>query len=102
MRLVFTKVAIFVSVLLGLGLFAGAAPAAIDSLSLLSDGQMNDFLATLMNRHDAESYNLRSRAYYATEQWDAAIENAEQAVNLRGDDSQYHLWLGRAYRTKSS
>lgn len=102
MRLVFTKAAIFVCLIGGLGLFAAAAPAAIDSLSLLSAGQMNDFLATLMNRHDAESYNLRSRAYYATEQWDAAIQNAEQAVDLRADDSQYHLWLGRAYGQKAA
>lgn len=102
MRLVFTRVAIFVSLIVGLGLFAAAAPAAVDSLALLSAGQMNDLLVALMNRNDAESYNLRSRAYYATEQWDAAIQNAERAVSLRGDDSQYHLWLGRAYGQKAA
>ena len=102
MRLVFARVAIFISLSLGLGLFAVGSPAAMDSIALLSAGQMNDFLATLTNRNDAESYNLRSRAYYATEQWDAAIQNAEQAVNLRGDDSQYHLWLGRAYGQKAA
>ncbi len=102
MRLVFTKIAILVSLVVGLGLFAVAAPAAMDSVALLSAGQMNDVFVALMNRNDAESYNLRSRAYYATEQWDAAIQHAEQAVNLRGDDSQYHLWLGRAYGQKAA
>jgi tetratricopeptide (TPR) repeat protein len=63
---------------------------------------MNEFIGALMNRTDAESYNLRSRAYYATEEWDAAIQNAERAVSLRGDDSQYHLWLGRAYGQKAA
>jgi len=56
----------------------------------------------LINRNDAESYNLLSRAYYATEQWDAAIKNAEQAVSLRSGDSDYHLWLGRAYGQKAA
>ena len=102
MRLVVAKVAVFISLVLGLGLFAVGAPAAIDALALLSAGPMNDFLATLMNRNDAESYNLRSRAYYATEQWDAAIENSERAVSLQANDSQYHLWLGRAYGQKAA
>ncbi len=102
MRVVVSKVAVFVSLVLGLGLIAVGAPAAIDSLALLSAGQMNDFLATLMNRNDAESYNLRSRAYYATEQWDDSIQNGERAVGLQGNDSQYHLWLGRAYGQKAA
>lgn len=79
-----------------------AGPAPMDSLQLLSAGRMNDLLGVLMNRDDAESYNLRSRAYYATEQWDDAIKNAERAVSLKADDSQYHLWLGRAYGQKAA
>jgi tetratricopeptide (TPR) repeat protein len=102
MKVVFAKVAVFVFLILGLAVFAAAAPAAVDSAGLLSAGPMNDLLVALMNRNDAESYNLRSRVYYATEQWDAAIQNAEQAVNLRGEDSQYHLWLGRAYGQKAA
>ncbi len=102
MKVVFAKVVVLASLIVGLGLFAAAVPAAIDSVTLLSAGPMNDLLVALMNRNDAESYNLRSRAYYATEHWDAAIQNAEQAVNLRGDDSQYHLWLGRAYGQKAA
>lgn len=102
MKAVVAKVAVFISLIVGLSLFAAAAPAAMDSVALLSAGQMNDLIVSLKNRNDAESYNLRSRAYYATEQWDAAIQNAEQAVNLRSDDSQYHLWLGRAYGQKAA
>ena len=102
MKSVFSKVAVSISLIVGLSLVAVAGPAAIDTLALLSAGPMNDFIGALMNRTDAESYNLRSRAYYATEQWDDAIQNAERAVSLRGDDSQYHLWLGRAYGQKAA
>jgi tetratricopeptide (TPR) repeat protein len=102
MKYVVSRVTVFFLLVLGLGLFAAGSPAAIDSLALLSAGQMNDFLATLMNRTDAESYNLRSRAYYATEQWDDAIQNGERAVNLQNGDSQYHLWLGRSYGQKAA
>lgn len=82
--------------------FAVAAPAGLDSLQLLSNGQMNDLIGSLINRNDAESYHMLSRAYYATEQWDSSIKNAEHAVALRPDDSNYHLWLGRAYGQKAA
>ena len=102
MKVVVSRIAVFVLMVIGLGLFAVGSPAVMDSLSILSGGQMNDFLAALMNRTDAESYNLRSRAYYATEQWDDAIQNGERAVSLQGNDSQFHLWLGRAYGQKAA
>jgi tetratricopeptide (TPR) repeat protein len=102
MRLVVAKVGVVASLLLGVALFAAATPATIDALALLTAGPMNDFLATLMNRSDAESFNLRSRAYYATEQWDDAIQNSERAVSLQANESQYHLWLGRAYGQKAA
>jgi len=63
---------------------------------------MNELIGALMNRNDAQSYNMLSRAYYATEQWDSAIQNSERAVNLQEDNSQYHLWLGRAYGQKAA
>ena len=89
------KVAALVALSAALSLSpAAAGPAPLDSVQLISTGRMNDLIGSLMNRNDAESYNLRSRAYYATEQWDPAIENAERAVSLRENDAQYHLWLG--------
>src|SRR5690242_595225 len=102
MKAVFTKIAVSVCLIVGLSLLAAAGPATLDTLALLSAGPMNEFIGALVNRTDAESYNLRSRAYYATEQWDDAILNAERAVSLRGDDSQFHLWLGRAYGQKAA
>ena len=81
---------------------ASASPAPMDTVQLLSLGQMNDVIGALVNRTDAESYHLLSRAYYATEQWDAAISNGEHAVNLKDGDSNFHLWLGRAYGRKAA
>lgn len=87
--------------LLAAGLMA-AAPASLDAVHLLSAGRMNDLIGSLLNHDDAESYHMLSRAYYAIEQWDAAIQNGERAVSLRGNDSNYHLWLGRAYGQKAA
>jgi tetratricopeptide (TPR) repeat protein len=102
MKLRLTKIlATGVVVLLAANLSA-AGPVPIDSLQMLSSGRMNDLIGALTNRDDAESYNMLSRAYYAIEQWDAAIRNGERAVSLRGDDAQYHLWLGRAYGQKAA
>lgn len=102
MRRFLTRVvATGIVVLLAAGLFA-AGPASMDSVQLLSAGRMNDLIGSLTNRDDAESYNMLSRAYYAIEQWDQAINNGERAVSLRADDSQYHLWLGRAYGQKAA
>jgi tetratricopeptide (TPR) repeat protein len=102
MMLRFKKIAATLALLMLAASLLAASPAPMDSLELLSAGRMNDLIGGLINRNDAESYNLLSRAYYATEQWDAAIKNAELAVNLKSDDSQYHLWLGRAYGQKAA
>ncbi len=102
MKFFFTKVPAIISVALLAVSVATAAPASLDSMQVFSTGSMSDLIGTLMNRDDAESYHLLSRAYYATEQWDAAIKNGERAVALRSDDSDYHLWLGRAYGQKAA
>lgn len=101
MRFFVNKIAVIVSFLLLAAGVAAAAPDSLDSMQVFSTGRMSDLIGTLVNRHDAESYHLLSRAYYATEQWDAAIQNGEQAVSLRSDDSDFHLWLGRAYGKKA-
>jgi len=46
--------------------------------------------------------NLVCRVRYTLEQWDAAISACEQAVELAGNDSDYHLWLGRALGEKAA
>lgn len=49
----------------------------------------------------AEAQNLQCRIRYALQQWDAAIAECEQAVRLDGQNSNYHLWLGRALGEKA-
>jgi tetratricopeptide (TPR) repeat protein len=50
----------------------------------------------------AEAGNLRCRVRMTLEQWDAAVAACEQAVQLDGQNSNYHLWLGRALGRKAA
>jgi tetratricopeptide (TPR) repeat protein len=50
----------------------------------------------------AEAYNLRCRVEYTLEQWDRAANDCEQAVKLDAQNSDDHLWLGRALGEKAS
>jgi tetratricopeptide (TPR) repeat protein len=54
------------------------------------------------NPADAEAHNLRCRVYYEEEQWDPAIADCEAAVQFAPNNSQNHLWLGRAYGKKAA
>jgi tetratricopeptide (TPR) repeat protein len=72
----------------------------------LDQGHADSALATLnatmaRNPNDAEAHNLRCRVYYQEEAWDAAIADCEAAVRLAPGDSDFHLWLGRAYGKKA-
>jgi tetratricopeptide (TPR) repeat protein len=44
----------------------------------------------------AEAFNLRCRVQLTLQHWDRAASDCEQAVKLDGQNSGYHLWLGRA------
>lgn len=73
---------------------------------LLNQGRVDDAIAQLQariqkNPNDAEAHHLLSRAYLMIESWDKAVPPAEQAVALEPDNSDYHLWLGRAYGRKA-
>lgn len=50
---------------------------------------------------DAEAHNLLCRVYYQEERWNDAIRECQTAVRLVPLDSEYHLWLGRAYGEKA-
>lgn len=54
------------------------------------------------NPSDAEAHNLRCRVYYEEQQWDQAIADCQAAVLLEPNNSNYHLWLGRAYGQKAA
>jgi tetratricopeptide (TPR) repeat protein len=79
---------------------------AADARDLLCTGNVSDSIAALQarmqaNPQDAEAQHLLSRAYLLIEKWSPAVEAAERAVALQPKNSDYHLWLGRAYGNKA-
>jgi len=50
----------------------------------------------------AEEHNLECRVRFTLEDWDAAARECELAVSLDGQNSSYHLWLGRALGEKAN
>jgi tetratricopeptide (TPR) repeat protein len=50
----------------------------------------------------AMAHNLICRVRYTLAQWDAAASECEQAVQLDPENSEFHLWLGRALGEKAS
>lgn len=65
---------------------AGEADKALTLVASLPEGGAND----------AEAQNLECRVRFTLQQWEAAVTACEQAVRLDGQNSNYHLWLGRA------
>jgi tetratricopeptide (TPR) repeat protein len=70
----------------------GRADSALQALSA----------ALSRNANDPEAHNLRCRVYYQEEQWDEAVSDCEAAVNLAQNNSNFHLWLGRAYGQRAA
>lgn len=70
---------------------------AVQANAALQAGEADRALA-LINAlpPSAEAHNLRCRVQYALERWDPAASECQQAVNMDGQNSDYHLWLGRA------
>lgn len=50
----------------------------------------------------AQGHNLVCRVRLTLEQWDAAATECEQAVQLDAQNSDFHLWLGRALGQKAA
>jgi tetratricopeptide (TPR) repeat protein len=70
--------------------------------SALQAGQADVALALLHAQpQSAEVHNLQCRVFFTLEQWDAAESECQQAVNLEGQSSDYHLWLGRTLGEKA-
>lgn len=68
-----------------------------------ADNALRTLSATLShNQKDPAAHNLRCRVYYQEEQWDQAVSDCEAAVNLAPGESDFHLWLGRAYGQKAA
>lgn len=70
---------------------AGEADKAISLLNTLPQA----------GRSIAEAQNLQCRVRFTLRQWDAAAQACEQALRLDGQNSNYHLWMGRALGEKA-
>ncbi len=95
------------------GSHAGAASAAsipnntLDPVTAdLAAGRADDAISRLnlslsTQPGNAEAHHLLCRVYYQEQRWDDAIRQCQAAVKLVPLDSEYHLWLGRAYGEKA-
>ena len=99
MRISVRKFAASLAALLAAALAAAAANSAEQTLI---SGSVDEVIRTLTGSNDAASVNLLSRAYYAIEHWDDALQNGQKAVSLSPDNAMYHLWLGREYGEKAA
>jgi tetratricopeptide (TPR) repeat protein len=69
-------------------------------------GQADDAIKRLRqilgsNNQNGEAHNLYCRVSLQLDAWDDAVDHCERAVNILHDNSNYHLWLGRAYGAKA-
>jgi tetratricopeptide (TPR) repeat protein len=80
---------------------ATAQNATVDQInSALQQGEADNALALVSSLpqagvNDAEAQNLACRVRFTLQQWSQAAGECQQAVNLEGNNSNYHLWLGR-------
>ncbi len=87
-------------------LFLPVTRAAASPSELLAAGRVDDVIASLQAQlertpSDAASHNYLCRAYLSLRDWDQAISECERAVSLEPRNSNYHLWLARAYGEKA-
>lgn len=94
---------LFTTVLAAGSLHADSTEAA----SLLNQGRVDE-AATILQKslatqpHDAAAHALLCRAYYAQDMANAAVPECERAASDNPSNSNYQLWLGRAYGLKAS
>jgi tetratricopeptide (TPR) repeat protein len=96
----------FLGLTLLFSLLLPATQAAASPNDLLAAGRVDDAIATLQAQlksspNDAAAYHYLCRAYFALGDWDRAVSACEKSVALAPDNSDYHLWLGRAYGEKA-
>ncbi len=102
---------IAVTALVFAGLFSALAspadvPTSTSAADLLNAGRVDDVLRLLNTRikttpQDAQAFNYLSRTYFSVQRWDEAIAAGEKSVALAPNNSDYHMWLGRAYAEKA-
>lgn len=94
------------SVAAAVAIAASAPPPLSQANAALQAGEADKALALLKSLSPsdanlAEAHNLECRVRLTLEQWDAATRECELAVKLDGQNSNYHLWLGRALGEKA-
>jgi tetratricopeptide (TPR) repeat protein len=83
------------------------AKSAVDTARAMFDAghyrEAHDALAPeeSNNSSDPEVYYWSARCEFEMREFDAAINDAERAISLRPNNSEYHHWLGRAYGRKA-
>jgi tetratricopeptide (TPR) repeat protein len=83
-------------------MYAQISPATLSQANTdLETGQADKaiaLLAPLPSSGDgaAKAQNLLCRVRFMLQQWSQAASECQQAVNLDGQNSDYHMWLGRA------
>ncbi len=101
------RLALIAALTLGVPAFGITSQADGDAIrTALNQGRADDALRLLntalqQNANDAEALNLQCRVFFAEERWDDAIQACGRAVQIAGNNSNYHLWLGRAYGEKA-
>jgi hypothetical protein len=83
------------------------SPALAQANAALQAGEADKALALLQsvpqsNDNTAEAANLECRVRLTLEQWEAAVTRCQQAVQFDDQNSDYHLWLGRAFGEKAA
>src|ERR1700685_4063572 len=81
-------------------LAASASPAVVEqagALYLRTDYQDSLHLLAQDPKPDAESFLLSGKNYFMLGEYKRAIEFFEKAVVLEPNDSDYELWLARAW-----
>jgi hypothetical protein len=86
---------------------AGVTQTLAQANQALQAGEADKALALLHSLPQggnslAEAQNLACRVHYMLREWDASAQECEQAVHLDGQNSNNHLWLGRALGEKAS
>jgi tetratricopeptide (TPR) repeat protein len=78
------------------------AQPLVQANAALQAGEADKALALLkFLPSSAEASNLECRVRLMLEQWNAAAAACQEAVRLDGQNSGYHMWLGRALGEKA-
>lgn len=89
------------------GLMAQAQKSGLSAVNAALQAGEADQALSLLNAWpaadaaSADAHNLRCRIYFTLEQFDTAVHECEQAVQLDGQSSNNHMWLARALGEKA-